>query len=125
MIKSAVSDGGEDQGAEVAFMGPRERLLVSFGKEPSRARGSSFQCDRRVVTDELGGSFCRRPLSFVVIIPEQKDKSGWTRVSKNQYLTHHLLLVAGAFCRAASLESRVFVSEAKAHSHCPTQNDID
>ena len=38
-----------------------------------------------------------RPLSFIVIIPEQKDKSGWTRVSRNQYLTHHLLLVAGAF----------------------------
>ena len=42
----AVSDGGEDQGAEEAFMGGMKKAKihhVSFGKLPSRATGSSFQ----------------------------------------------------------------------------------
>jgi len=44
--ESAVSDGGEDQGAEEAFMGQEEEGEESsrqFWKEPSRASGSSFQ----------------------------------------------------------------------------------
>ena len=40
---SAVSDGGEDQGAEEAFMGEKkEESSRQFWKEPSRASGSSF-----------------------------------------------------------------------------------
>ena len=42
LMKSAVSDGGEDQGAEEAFMGPRENRFRPFWKPSLVAHGSPF-----------------------------------------------------------------------------------
>ena len=43
--RSAVSDGGEEQGAEEAFMGPRETRFSPALEAVSRASGSAFTSD--------------------------------------------------------------------------------
>jgi len=76
---SAVSDGGEDHGAEEAFMGQKkEESSRQFWKEPSRASGSSFSARGETRGLFLHSPACSGPSATLVHSYDSRPQT-WNR----------------------------------------------